>query len=223
MEQEDWVTLSRIKYDAESYGVEPDEVIFNISRQVLSQYNINQEVIKNSPGEKLPFDDESFDIVYSSNVLEHVNSPEQVFSEAFRVLKKGGFLQFVIPNYNSFFEGHYGIFYIPNLPKWLAKIYVSLYRRDPKFIDTLQLINYRQIKNILSKYQEIEIISWGVDVWEKRLMTMNFSEWAQLGKVKKLVKLAHSLKMISFVRLVSRIFKFYTPIILTVKKTYSLP
>lgn len=214
-----FVILSRLKYGAESYGVEPDEVIYNIAIQILSENKINPDVIKKSPGEKLPFEDESFDIVYSTNVLEHVMNPEKTISESLRVLKKGGFLQFVIPNYGSFYEGHYGIFWIPYIPKWIAKVYVSLYGRNPKFIDTLQFINYWQIKDILSKYQNIKIINWGEDVFEERLIKMNFSEWAELKKVKKMVDFAHRLKVVSLIRVASRIFKFHIPIILTLQKT----
>src|SRR6476469_1391980 len=40
--------------------------------------------------ESLPFPDESFDVVLSTQVLEHVPDPEQALTEAVRVLKKGG-------------------------------------------------------------------------------------------------------------------------------------
>lgn len=42
--------------------------------------------------EKLPFEDNSFDIVYCSHVIEHINTREQInfMSEISRVLKRGG-------------------------------------------------------------------------------------------------------------------------------------
>jgi SAM-dependent methyltransferase len=43
-----------------------------------------------SAAEKLPFDDFSFDIVYSQAVLEHVADLEKTFFEAVRVLQSGG-------------------------------------------------------------------------------------------------------------------------------------
>lgn len=42
-------------------------------------------------GEHLPFEDQSFDIVFSKQVLEHVRYPDQVMSEISRVLKPGGY------------------------------------------------------------------------------------------------------------------------------------
>jgi ubiquinone/menaquinone biosynthesis C-methylase UbiE len=41
-------------------------------------------------GEKLPFPDESFDLVVCLDVLEHVMDPAMVLSEVHRVLKPGG-------------------------------------------------------------------------------------------------------------------------------------
>lgn len=41
-------------------------------------------------GAQLPFRDESFDVVYSSNVLEHVSEPWTVAEEMLRVLRPGG-------------------------------------------------------------------------------------------------------------------------------------
>lgn len=48
----------------------------------------------------LPFDSESFDIVFSSHVLEHFgrNEFDDVFTEWLRVLKKDGELRLVLPN-----------------------------------------------------------------------------------------------------------------------------
>lgn len=40
--------------------------------------------------ESLPFDDDSFDIVYSNGVLHHTHDTERAIAEAYRVLKPGG-------------------------------------------------------------------------------------------------------------------------------------
>jgi ubiquinone/menaquinone biosynthesis C-methylase UbiE len=45
----------------------------------------------------LPFENDSFDVVYSSRVLEHVKSQEQVLDEMKRVLKPGDVLIIGIP------------------------------------------------------------------------------------------------------------------------------
>ena len=48
-------------------------------------------------GKHLPFPDESFDVVFSSNVLEHIREPGEVHREACRVLRPGGYCVHVVP------------------------------------------------------------------------------------------------------------------------------
>ncbi len=72
-------------------------------------------------GEKLPFDDETFDAVISVAVLEHVKDPFLSSKEITRVLKKGGILYSAIPflqpyhgyphhYYNMTHQGHKNLY-----------------------------------------------------------------------------------------------------------------
>lgn len=47
---------------------------------------------------RIPYPDETFDVVFADNVMEHIDEPEQVFAEIERVLKPGGKLLFKTPN-----------------------------------------------------------------------------------------------------------------------------
>ena len=49
-------------------------------------------------GETLPYPDNTFDVVFSDNVLEHLENPDAVFGEIARVLKPGGSFCFKTPN-----------------------------------------------------------------------------------------------------------------------------
>jgi SAM-dependent methyltransferase len=44
------------------------------------------------PATQLAFEDDQFDTVFSTQVIEHVDDPFKMLSECFRVLKKGGYL-----------------------------------------------------------------------------------------------------------------------------------
>lgn len=46
----------------------------------------------------IPYPDESFDVVFADNVMEHLAEPEKVFKEIRRVLKPAGTLLFKTPN-----------------------------------------------------------------------------------------------------------------------------
>ena len=49
----------------------------------------------------LPFEDESFDIVFCNHVLEHIEDDKKAISELYRVMKKGGWGIFQVPMKNS--------------------------------------------------------------------------------------------------------------------------
>lgn len=49
----------------------------------------------------LPFENESFDIIFCNHVLEHIVDDRKAMSEMFRVMKKGGWGIFQVPMKNS--------------------------------------------------------------------------------------------------------------------------
>lgn len=49
----------------------------------------------------LPFENESFDIVFCNHVLEHIEDDQKAMSELYRVMKKGGWGIFQVPIKNS--------------------------------------------------------------------------------------------------------------------------
>lgn len=49
----------------------------------------------------LPFEDESFDVVFCNHVLEHIIDDRKAMSELFRVMKKGGWGIFQVPMKSS--------------------------------------------------------------------------------------------------------------------------
>ncbi len=60
--------------------------------------------------EKLPFDDEEFDTVILSDVLEHVMYPRKLLGEIRRILKNGGKLLLNVPFYYQIHENPYDFF-----------------------------------------------------------------------------------------------------------------
>lgn len=79
----------------EVVGLDPDPC-------VLENPYLDQAIAVEDPRAPLPFADASFDAVVTANVLEHVDRPEQLFAEVYRVLKPGGLFISKTPN-----RGHY--------------------------------------------------------------------------------------------------------------------
>jgi SAM-dependent methyltransferase len=48
-------------------------------------------------GRRFPFPDQSFDVVFSSNLLEHVQDPAELHRESARVLRAGGYAVHITP------------------------------------------------------------------------------------------------------------------------------
>lgn len=214
---------ARNKFEIDAIGIEPSEGEFSpfkkISNELISENNLSNNIIIDSTAENLPFENSSFDIVFSSNVIEHVKDPKKVINESLRVLKSGGYLHFVIPNYFSFWEGHYGILWPCLINKTIAKFFVKILGKNPDYIDTLQLITPFYINKILKEKKDyIEIIGWGKDVFKNRLISGNYSDWATLKKIRFVVLMIQKLKIAHLVSNILNTFQMYTPLIITVRK-----
>jgi SAM-dependent methyltransferase len=58
--------------------------------------------------EPLPFKDNSFDVVFNKSLLEHLNYPDNFMRETYRVLKPGGRLIILTPDWESNYKMFYG-------------------------------------------------------------------------------------------------------------------
>jgi len=72
-------------------GIDPDE-------PSLAERRMRGMPVVTGRGEDLPFAGESFDLIVSLWVLEHLRVPEIVFGEVQRVLRPGGHFVFLTPN-----------------------------------------------------------------------------------------------------------------------------
>lgn len=133
-----------------TYGVEPSDWKHDLIDLKFKENNYlsswRERIIKGY-GESLPFENETFDVFDSWQTFEHVSNIEACFTELFRVLKKGGSGILNCPNYCSFFEGHYSMFWFPMLGNsWFAKLYLKLRNRPINGLETFHPVNKRIIK-----------------------------------------------------------------------------
>ncbi|HEV2302254.1 MAG TPA: class I SAM-dependent methyltransferase [Stellaceae bacterium] len=216
------VAMLRRRFGAEAYGIEPEADDYRgtlaIARDLAQACGIPSETIIDGAGEHIPFDSGFFDVVLSSNVLEHVVDPPRVIAEIARVLKPGGYMHIIVPNYGSWWEGHYGLLWLPHLPKWAGRFYVRALGRDPAFVDTLQFVTRGRLERWLAPHRaRLDVLGWGEDLWEERVRGLGFADYAALGRLKRIVKALHALRLVPLVVRIGRLLHWETPIVLTAR------
>jgi SAM-dependent methyltransferase len=214
-------------YGADVTGVEPDafgfESSFKLARTLMEANGLDPGRIVNATGEKLPFGDATFDIVFSSNVLEHTERPIDVLDEALRVLRPGGTLQFVFPNFHSYYDGHYGIFHPPIPWPGFFPWYVKwIWRRNPDFARTLRTeLNAawtrRGLRSLAHRHR-FSVIGLGEDVFRERVISLDFEAWATLGRVKRALELLGSRRVRALAARLIIALRGWTPLIVTLRK-----
>jgi len=75
---------------------------------------------------RVPFTDNSCDIVICNHVYEHVPDSQLLMKEIFRILRPGGICYFAAGNKYSIIEGHYKLPFLSWLPKSMAHVYLKL-------------------------------------------------------------------------------------------------
>ena len=113
----------------------------------------------------LPFEDESFDVIFCNHVLEHIEDDRKAMSELYRVMKKGGWGILQVPMKNSL-EKTYEDFTITD-PKERQKNFgqydhVRWYGMD--YFDRLKSVGFDAEANFYSqKFSEKDIKRFGLN------------------------------------------------------------
>lgn len=115
-------------------GLEPNETLNKICKKLLKgRKNVN---VTRDSGERIPFENDKFDLVICYTVLEHVQDYKILVNEMLRVLKPKGKLYLYIPNYLYPYEGHYDVFFPSILGKNICSLYLNLRGINPNFYKT---------------------------------------------------------------------------------------
>ena len=113
----------------------------------------------------LPFEDESFDVIFCNHVLEHIEDDRKAMSELYRVMKKGGWGILQVPMKNSL-EKTYEDFTITD-PKERQKHFgqydhVRWYGMD--YFERLKSVGFDAEANFYSqKFSDADIKKFGLN------------------------------------------------------------
>lgn len=125
----------------------------NICAHVSSVDMVDERVIKEGydffkvTDEKLPFDDKSFDIIISNQILEHVKDQGMHLSEIKRVLKMEGIVYLATPNRYWIIEPHYHLPFLSWFPRRISTAYLKLVKNKVWDVNPLSYSKLKRISN----------------------------------------------------------------------------
>lgn len=136
-------------YFATHKKIKCDVVAVDVLDQRLLQDNFEFVLIEDTG---LPFVNESFDVVISNHVIEHVgnrNAQCHHLSEIHRVLRMDGVGYLAVPNRWMLVEPHYNLIFLSWMPRFLRNCYLRLARRG-SFYDC-EPLGKRELEQLLDK------------------------------------------------------------------------
>jgi ubiquinone/menaquinone biosynthesis C-methylase UbiE len=133
---------------------------------------------------KLPFKKQSFDIVISNHVIEHLTNQNLHLMEINRVLSNGGVCYLATPNRNFLVEPHYKIpliHYMPSKLFYKILIFFKIYKEDVHLL-TFKLLRLLVNKYFISKDYTPNLIKYP----NKYYLKWNIFSWLPMGIIKKI-------------------------------------
>ncbi len=98
------VTIELAKQGYNGYGIDISSIGIKKARERAVQQRISNLAKFEVTEKSFPFSNDSFDVVGACSVFEHLSSPEEILKEMVRVLKPGGQIVIISPNYLSPFN-----------------------------------------------------------------------------------------------------------------------
>jgi SAM-dependent methyltransferase len=215
------------RYDLDGFGTERDTEGFGssykASRELFAVNGLDPERIVRVNDDTLPFADGTFDVVYAGNVLEHTEDPKKVLSEGLRVLRPGGIFHAEIPNFLSYFEGHYFVVQPPLIWHWVLPAWVRLLGRDPAFAYTLRTeinpIWCRRVVKQLSKQYPSKLLSVGAEIFlDKLKQPFEFDMERTASQLGKWMRVMQRLNFGNWMGRLIVLFQGHYPLYLTVQR-----
>jgi ubiquinone/menaquinone biosynthesis C-methylase UbiE len=87
-----------VRAGAEAYGIDLTEASIDHTKLRLRQCRLTAKELRVADAEELPYEDNTFDLVYSWGTLHHTPNTPKAIGEAIRVVKKGGRIKLMLYN-----------------------------------------------------------------------------------------------------------------------------
>lgn len=130
---------------------------------IFSGFEMTEQKLVNASALQLPFTNQSFDLIIIQDVIEHLTSVKDFYSEVKRVLRNDGKIYLSTPNkyslFNFFSDPHFGLPVLSLLKRESIKKYFLKYFRKDDYNrkDIAQLISLDELLNLFKKDYEISL------------------------------------------------------------------
>ena len=158
------------------YGINKERD-FEFQNEILKKiFKIDEKRFISTDGKDVPFQDEMFDFIISSQVVEHLRDDEVqlYYSEEGRVLKRGGLAYHEVPHLFIPYESHSRLWFVHLLPFFLKPIFYGVFKS----------IEYK--KNLLSKGLDYakhfsgDAVRLRTPGFHRKMLVKNFGEYEDL-------------------------------------------
>jgi SAM-dependent methyltransferase len=105
-------------------------------KKALAAARVDFEYYHHPLVEGLPLGDRSHDLAICSEVVEHLEEPERLLREIFRILRPGGYLILTTDNSPNLLQ------HLRRMPAWLTGKYHRIYARPTKELTTVATISW---------------------------------------------------------------------------------
>lgn len=143
-------------------GVEADPKSLHIANLKKSYYQVdNVDILPGDITKRLPFKDAEVDVVYCSEVIEHLLEPELFLSEIKRITKPNGYLILTTPNEPNLFQRAY----------WNKKSFQKMQAETQAMKEQYQKVNIEAENTFLYGHVSLRTIG----EWENTLEKIGFN------------------------------------------------
>lgn len=146
------------KAGSNAVGLEMNPAYIQQTEETALSSGVEVKVVS-GVAEKLPFEDNSFDFVNMSEVIEHVEDPEIALQEVYRVLRPLGQAYLSVPARFGVRDPHYKMYFVNLMPRPMANFYIRVLgkQRDCGYgaglqnLDEMHYFTYGKILAVLRR------------------------------------------------------------------------
>jgi len=145
------------KLGFEAFGVEINPAYIKEAEAQAQADNLHLTLVEHQ-AEEIPFPDGKFDFINCAEVTEHVDDPDRMCREIYRVLKPGGKCYISFHNRFGIYDYHYRLYLINWLPRsWTETVLRWLGKQKPdggigrQKLTTMHYYTYREVKKKLEQ------------------------------------------------------------------------